>query len=85
MSKILEKAAHPEKGYKSCLGILGMAKKAGDERLENACRRALLFQAYNYSSVKNILEKGLDKVPETEPTSLNLPFHGNIRGKSYYN
>jgi transposase len=85
VSTILEKAAHPEQGYKSCLGILGMAKKAGDERLENACRRALLFQAYNYSSVKNILEKGLDKVPETEPGSLNLPFHGNIRGKSYYN
>ena len=85
VSTILENAAHPEQGYKSCLGILGMAKKAGEERLERACMRAMQYQACNYRSVKNILEKGLDKIPEQKQMSLSLPSHENIRGKSYYN
>ncbi|GET29511.1 integrase [Prolixibacter sp. SD074] len=85
VSVILENATHPEQGYKSCLGILSMAKKAGHGRMEKACRRAMLYRACNYSSVKNILEKGLDKTPEPAQASLNLPFHDNIRGKSYYN
>ena len=63
IEKIIEGRPHPEQGYRSCLGIIGLQKRFGAERLEAAALRALEIQARNYPSVKSILEKGLDKVP----------------------
>ena len=41
---ILADRPHPEQGYRSCLGILRLAKRYGDARLEQACARgARLF------------------------------------------
>src|SRR5437899_261236 len=37
---ILADRPHPEQGYRSCLGILRLAKRYGLERLEAACTRA---------------------------------------------
>ncbi|SFC39057.1 hypothetical protein SAMN04487891_11085 [Flagellimonas taeanensis] len=59
---ILVKKQHPEQSYKSCLGILHLAKKVGDQRLENACKRALDYGAFNYNMVKGILKKGWDDI-----------------------
>jgi transposase len=82
---ILKKKQHPEQAYKSCLGVLGMAKKVGNERLNNACKRAMAYNTYNYMAIQNILSKGLDKL-EDETTSdlFNMPKHDNIRGEDYY-
>ena len=33
---------HPEMGYRSCLGLLSLARKYGNDRLEAACRRAVV-------------------------------------------
>jgi len=85
ITDILANAAHPEQGYKSCLGVLTMAKKTSRERLEKACRRAMQYKAGNYRTVKNILEKGLDKTPDQQQPPLTLPLHDNIRGNAYYN
>ncbi len=74
---------YPEQNYKSCLGVLHLEKKAGRERLENACLRAMEYQTYNYSIVKRILEKGLDLLEEKQ-LELTLPKHNNIRGNNYY-
>ena len=82
--KILEKKKHPEQAYKSCMGILSLEKKVGSQRLINACQRALDCELYNYKTVLNILEKGLDKI-EPENNNQELPTHKNIRGKNYYN
>jgi len=84
--QLLNSKTHPEQGYKSCQGILSFAKKFGNKRLNNACSRALEYQAYNYNVVKNILEKGLDLV-EDENTiqQVTIPFHPNIRGSKYFN
>lgn len=84
--KVLKSKTHPEQGYKSCRGILSFAAKVGNERLNKACKRAIDFQAYNYMVVKNILEKGLDQIPEEDtPRQATIPFHENIRGSNYYN
>ena len=82
--KILEKKQHPEQAYKSCMGVLSLAKKVGETRLTNACIRALEFEVYNYKIVKNILEKGLDKIESDEDQEDETPKHNNIRGKEYY-
>ncbi len=82
--KILDKKQHPEQSYKSCLGILHLAKKVGNERLNNACKRALDYQAYNYKMIQRILEKGWDTITEENLEDIDIPSHNNTRGKNYY-
>lgn len=83
--KILERKQHPEQAYKSCVGILGFAKKVGNERLINACRRALGFGTYSYKTIQMILEKKMDQYEESLfSDELTMPVHDNIRGEDYY-
>lgn len=84
VEKIIEDRPHPEQGYRSCLGIIGLAKRFGAERLEAAALRAIEIQARNYPSVKSILEKGLDQVPVRETPERTPILHANIRGSGYY-
>jgi len=83
--KVLARKQHPEQAYKSCLGILGFAKKVGNERLIKACQRALGYGAYNYKTIQKILERELDlRDAPDEIDQLKMPFHDNIRGGNYY-
>jgi len=84
VQNVMKRKKHPEQAFKSCLGILNFSKKYGDERLNSACARALQFEAYSYNSIKNILEKGLDKIEETEELLPCFSSHKNIRGAEYY-
>ena len=83
---ILADRPHPEQGYRSCLGILRLAKRYGDDRVEAACARAVAVQARSYRHVAAILKNGLDRLPEQgagdeDPQPVE---HGNIRGGGYY-
>jgi transposase/predicted transcriptional regulator len=83
--EILNKKQHVEQSYKSCIGVLSLAKKVGNERLSKACEMALDYRIYNYKIVENILEKGLDNLIENnENQDETLPNHPNIRGNTYY-
>ena len=84
IQKVLDRKQHPEQAYKSCLGILGFAKKAGNERLIKACQRALGYGSYNYKVIERILKKGLDMQQQEEAIQLSMPLHENIRGEDYY-
>ena len=76
---------HPEMGYRSCLGLLSLAKRYGSERLEAACRRAIENGTPNRRSVLSILQIGLDHLPPTEESEPPpIITHENIRGSSYY-
>ena len=81
---ILDRKQHPEQAYKSCMGVLSLVKKVGEERLINACKRAMEYNMYNYKTVNNILERGLDQIDNDNPFEQVLPEHDNIRGKNYY-
>jgi transposase len=83
MEAIMEHRDHPEHGFRSCLGIVRLAKLYTPERVEQACKRALELQAYNYKSVKSLLEHGLEKVSPAIREKI-IPLHDNVRGKSYY-
>ncbi|MDE1190945.1 MAG: hypothetical protein PW786_02240 [Arachidicoccus sp.] len=54
--QVIEHKAHPEQAYKSCSGILQLKRKAGTERLINACRRANSYGVYNYPIIVQILD-----------------------------
>lgn len=83
--QILDKKQHPEQSYKSCTGVLSLANKVGNDRLNNACKRAMDYEKINYPIIKSILEKGLDLIDE-DPTieDKEIPKHNNIRGREYY-
>jgi transposase len=83
---ILAARRHPEQGFRSCLGIVGLGKRYGAERLEAACGRAVAAKAHSYRSVESILATGLDRKPlpaTTAPASAH-PDHDNLRGPGYY-
>ena len=84
--KLLESRQHPEQTYRSCQGVLSFGARAGKDRLNNACKRALQYGDYSYQTIRLILERGLDKPTlQEESDAMNIPKHGNIRGKVYYN
>ncbi len=58
---ILAAKRHPEQGYRSCLGILRLAKTYPPERMEAAARRCLRARAYNFQSMDSILKNQLDR------------------------
>jgi transposase len=82
---ILESRAHPEQGYRACIGILRLARHYGAARLEAACDRGLDIGARSYGSIQSILKHGLDR-HRAEPATQGelLPDHPNIRGPRYY-
>lgn len=85
IQRLLQIQKHPELNYRSCFGILRLAKSVGNERLEAACNRALTINAHSYKSIKSILDSGLDKRPLPEkPRQLTL-VHENIRGAIAFN
>ena len=82
---ILNSRQYPELGYRSCLGILRLARAYSEPRLESACTRAVSLGAYTYKSVKSILQNGLDReVLPKSSKALSVP-HQNIRGGEYFN
>jgi transposase len=81
---ILRSRPHPEQGFRSAIGILGLVKSYGPERVDAACARALLLNARSYKSVAAILRNGKDKAPAAAEDAPVL-FHPNIRGRDYYN
>ena len=82
---ILAERTHPEQGYRSCLGILRLGKRYGEERLEAACSRAFAVGARSYRHVDSILKHGLDRLEEREKENRHGPSHENVRGAEYYN
>jgi len=39
---------------------------------------------YNYRTVQNVLERGLDQIDQEDQLEQALPEHDNIRGNNYY-
>jgi len=85
VAELMARRAHPEQGYRSCLGILRLGRRYGEARLEAACARALAIDAPTYRSVDSILKHGLDRgpLPSPAPTPPRRA-HDNVRGPSYY-
>jgi transposase len=82
---ILEQRPHPEQGFRSCLGILRLARPFGVARLEAAATRAIEIGALTYGSVRSILDHKLDRHAAHQRAADGTPIlHSNIRGSRYY-
>lgn len=87
MARLMETKTHAEQGFKSCLGILNLARKVGPERMIKACKRATEYEAFNYPTIEDILRRNLDNLDPKNEVPENgkmTPLHRNIRGKQYY-
>jgi transposase len=75
---------HPEQGFRTCLGILALARSYDPVRLDAACRRGLSIRARFVASIRSILKTGLDRAFLEEEAG-QLPLQPpNIRGQGYY-
>jgi|SRR5665647_2063834 len=83
--RIIHSSIYPEQNYKACNAMIMLQKKYTKQRLENACRRASNVARPTLKLIRNILETGLDKVPELfDEDKTPTPRHGNIRGPKEY-
>jgi transposase len=77
--------ATPEQGFRSCLGILRLARPFSVARLEAPATRAIEIGALTYGSVRSILDHKLDRhAAQQRPADGAPTFHPNIRGSRYY-
>jgi transposase len=81
---IMRERRHPEQGFRSCIGILRLAKSHGGERLEAASERALEIGARSYTAVASILRNNLDRRRPQRATDGPAIVHPNIRGSGYF-
>ena len=81
---VMDDRPHPEQGFRTCLGVLALAKSYEPVRLDAACQRGVTIKARSVASIRSILKNGLDQAfMEPDPTELPLQ-HPNIRGQRYY-
>jgi len=81
---LLHSRQHPEQGYRAALGILRLAKKYGEERLEAACAKANSLGVASYRSVNSMLKTGSEKTHAHKPTTTVRIEHTNIRGSTQF-
>jgi transposase len=81
---IMKRKQHPEQGFRTCLGVIRLARTWGNDRLESACERALGLNACSYKYIKLILENGGDQRTPKPQLTLAIAHH-HVRGPEYYN
>jgi len=76
---------HPQQAFRSCLGILSLARKDSPSTLEHACQRALALGVCSYREVRVLMESmSSRKTPDETSRSHPPRTHDNIRGARYY-
>ncbi len=86
VTHILDNRKHPEQAYKSCMGLLSLAKKHEPEDYVKACKKALNLNCVQYKFIKNTLDtKSFNLTNDQELEGIEIPEHDNIRGKESYN
>jgi transposase len=85
VTQLLQRFRHPEHGYRSCLGLLSLAKRYGPKRVEAACTLALELGVGQYRHVRDILVNGRDLIERAAPAPEWVsPEHDNLRGASHF-
>lgn len=81
---ILSSSIYPEQNFKSCHGLIMLKHKYDKSRIDSACKRALHGTRVRYSTIRDILQRGLDKQLDLLDHLIPLPKHENIRGPEHY-
>ena len=85
LQNMMSHCSYPHMARRMFEGVRDLCKRYGSQRLVNACKRALGYNASDYTTLKNILSNRLDLLDQSNNnTVLMLPRHNNIRGSKYY-
>ena len=85
VKQLLDRGEFCQQNFKSCQGVLALAKKYTASRVEQAASRALYYNSVQYTIIKNILERNMDQSPlDNIIEQTTLPFNHQARGASYY-
>jgi transposase len=82
--RMLERQRHPEHAYRACLGLLALAKRYTDARLEAACVLALTLGTCKYTHIRDILVNRRDQLAASTTAQWTSPAHAHVRGPNYY-
>ena len=64
----LTSGREPEQGYKYCVSLMKASDRYGQQRIEKACERLLVFTPHpSLRSIMTILKNGQDKLPLEQP------------------
>jgi hypothetical protein len=81
---MLQRPRHPEHAYRACLGLLGLSKRYGEQRLEAACAMAREVGTTKYTHIRDILLNRRDLVQPSKASDWSSPVHAHVRGAGYY-
>jgi len=85
LQQLLSASRTHEQGYRATIGLKKLARDFSNERLNAACQRGLEINASSMSSIRSILNNGLDQQPTETTTLQEAAFeHPNVRGSNYY-
>jgi transposase len=79
MTALLRSRPYPQQAFRTCLGVLDLARKHSSIHIELACQHLLPANLLTYQDLKSELEQLSNEV-STQP----LPAHENVRGDGYY-
>lgn len=79
LTALLGSRLFPQHAYRSCLGIINLARKYPSQQIETACQTLLPTGLLSYRDVHAELER-----ISVNPSAPTLPAHENVRGKTYY-
>jgi len=85
ITKVLDSRDHPEQAYRSCIGLLNLAKKHPKSDYIKTCKKALELNCLQYKFIKNTLNNKTFDLEEEPLDLFQLPVHTNIRGKEHFN
>ena len=82
IDKLLTRAQFEEQAYRSCMGILQLAKTYGNNALNAACHKAEEMHSVTYTTIKNILKNGQETTPSVR-RERPIPNHENLRSGTW--
>ncbi len=85
VKKHIDAHRRPALSMQAMRGLRRMAKEYGPERLNAACHRALRINTTSVSSVRSMLQRGIESAPlRGANDDAPMPGHDNVRGAKNY-
>jgi len=83
IATILNSYDYEPQSYKSCMGILSLAKKFGTQALNSACKKAIEFNSISYTTVKRLLSQKNPQVQNSLCSNECVPLPSDLRTKEW--
>jgi len=84
IEKIFHQCKHPEQGFKLCQGVLQLAKRYGQDRIEHAATICVDYEFVSYRKIEHILTIYQKCNPQDQSDTAPTIQHENIRGADHY-